>query len=91
MKKLNLEFIGEIVSSPRGMCSWSGTSISFWGKFKDGDYKYKSGKFKRENLIEAIPVDYTNPKESKPSKEYYLCSALQVIPDKYKFIEETDD
>ncbi len=35
MKKINLDFIGEIVSSPKGMCSWSGTTISFWGKFND--------------------------------------------------------
>jgi hypothetical protein len=82
MKKINLDFIGEIVSSPAGMCSWSGTTIRFYGKFKDGDYKYNSEKFKRENLIEAVIS------EDRPSKEYFYCSAFQIIPEKYLYIED---
>jgi hypothetical protein len=79
MKKLNLDFIGEIVSSPGGMCSWSGSTIRFYGKFKNGDYKYKSEKFKRENLIEAVIS------EDRPSNEYFVCSAFQTIPEKYLY------
>ena len=87
MKKLNLDFIGDIVSSPAGMCSWSGTTITFYGKFKDWDYKYKSDKFERKNLIEAILIESFD-KESRPSKDHYECSAFQVIPEKYLFIED---
>ena len=87
MKKLNLDFIGEIVSSPAGMCSWGGSSISFYGKFKEGNYEYKNDKFKKENLVEAIPISYREP-NSKPPKGYYRCTALQVIPEKYLFIED---
>lgn len=82
MKKLNLDFIGEIVSSPAGRSSWGGTSITFFGKFKDGDYEYKSHKFQRENLIEAVVS------KDRPSKEYYWCTALQVIPEKYLYLNE---
>lgn len=87
MKKLNLDFIGEIVSSPAGKCSWSGTTFTFYGKFKEGEYKHKSDMFTRENLIEAF---LTQPfsKGSSPSKDHYRCSAFQVIPEKYLFIEE---
>ena len=81
MKKLNLDFIGEIVSSPAGNCSWSGTTIRFYGKFKGGNYKYNSDKFKRENLIEAVIS------QDRPSKEYFYCSAFQTIPEKYLYIE----
>lgn len=84
MKKLNLEFIGDIVHSPAGMCSWSGTTITFYGKFKEGDYKYKSDMFKRENLIEAILTERFDG-ASKPSKDHHRCSAFQVIPEKYLF------
>jgi len=83
MKKLNLEYIGEIVSSPDGMCSWVGDTVTFYGKFKDGDYKYKSDKYTRENLIEAVVS------ETKPSKEYDRCIAFQTIPEKYLYIEQT--
>ena len=86
-QKLNLDFIGEIVSSPAGMCSWSGTTVTFYGKFKDGDYKYKSDKFNRENLIEAILTQRFG-KGDRPSKDHYMCSAFQVIPEKYLFIED---
>lgn len=82
MKKLNLDFIGEIVNSPAGMSSWSGTTITFYGKFKDGDYKYGSHKFQRENLIEAVISN------NIPSKEYFKCSAFQTIPEKYLYIED---
>jgi hypothetical protein len=82
MKKLNLDFIGEIVSSPAGNSSWSGTTITFWGKFKDGDYKYKSDKFNRENLIEAFLIEKT----PKPSEEHFYCTAFQTIPEKYLYI-----
>jgi hypothetical protein len=82
MKKLNLDFIGEIVSSPAGMCSWSGTTITFYGKFKGGDYKYKNDKFQRENLIEAVISN------NRPAEEYFQCSAFQTIPEKYLYIEE---
>lgn len=82
MKKLNLDFIGEIVSSPAGTCSWSGTTITFWGKFKDGDYKYNSLKFNRKNLIEAFLIEKT----PKPSKEHFYCTAFQIIPEKYLYI-----
>ena len=87
MKKLNLDFIGEIVSSPAGMCSWSGTTVTFYGKFKEGDYNYKSEMFKRENLIEAILIE-TIHKDNRPSKDHYMCSAFQVIPEKYLFIDD---
>lgn len=82
MKKLNLDFIGEIVSSPAGMSSWYGTTITFYGKFKDGDYKYESDKFQRENLIEAVISN------NRPSKEYFNCSAFQTIPEKYLYAED---
>lgn len=82
MKKLNLDFIGKIVSSPAGITSWSGTSITFFGKFKDGDYEYESQKFQRENLIEAVAS------KDRPSNEYYWCTALQVIPEKYLYLNE---
>lgn len=88
MKKLNLDFIGEIVSSPAGLCSWSGTTVTFYGKFKDGDYKYRSDMFKRENLIEAILTERFGDKSSRPSKDYHMCTAFQVIPEKYLFIED---
>lgn len=87
MKKLNLDFIGEIVSSPAGMCSWAGTTVTFYGKFKEGDYKYKSEMFKRENLIEAILIE-TFDKDNRPSKDHYECCAFQEIPEKYLFIED---
>jgi hypothetical protein len=83
MKKLNIEFIGEIVNSPAGRSSWSGTTVSFYGKFKDGDYKYKSDKYTRENLIEAVVSD------TNLSKEYDRCTAFQTIPEKYLYIEDT--
>lgn len=82
MKKLNLDFIGEIVSSPAGICSWSGTTITFYGKFKGDDYKYKSDKFQRENLIEAVISN------NRPADEYFKCSAFQTIPEKYLYIED---
>lgn len=82
MKKYNLEFIGTIVSSPDGKSSWGGTTVSFWGKFKEKQ-PYQYTRFERENLIEAIPST-----EERPSKEYYRCSAFQVIPEKYLFIED---
>lgn len=87
MKKLNLDFIGEIVSSPAGVCSWSGTTVTFYGKFKDGDYKHNSYKFNRENLIEAILIQGFG-KGGSPSKDHYRCSAFQVIPEEYLFIED---
>jgi hypothetical protein len=86
-KKLNLDFIGEIVSSPAGMCSWYGTTVTFYGKFKDGDYKHESDKFNRENLIEAILIQGFGEGGS-PSKDHYMCSAFQEIPEKYLFIED---
>jgi hypothetical protein len=79
--RLNLEFIGEIVSSPNGKSSWSGTTVTFWGKFKETEKPY--GKFTRENLIEAISINDFS--EKRPSKEYYRCTAFQIIPDKYKY------
>ena len=87
MKKLNLDFIGEIVSSPAGMCSWSGTTVTFYGKFGEGDYKYKSDMFKRENLIEAVLTQRFS-EDSIPSKDHHMCTAFQVIPEKYLFIED---
>lgn len=89
MKKLNLDFIGEIVSSPAGTCSWFGTTITFYGKFKEGDYKHKSDMFNRENLIEAFLTQRFD-KASRPSKDHYMCSAFQVVPEKYLFIEELE-
>jgi hypothetical protein len=83
MKKLNLDFIGEIVSSPKGMCSWSGTGVTFWGKFKNVEGQ-KWGRFEREHLIEAICIS-----EERPSKEHYECVALQIVPDNYKFLDTT--
>ena len=82
MKKYNLDFIGTIVSSPDGMCSWGGTTIGFWGKFKEKQ-PYQYTRFERENLIEAIPLT-----EERPSKDYYRCLAFQRILEKYLFIEE---
>jgi hypothetical protein len=83
MKKLNLDFIGEIYSSPAGRCCWGGSAITFYGKFKDGNYKYKSEKYTRENLIEAVDS------KTKPSNEYDRCTATQVIPERYLYIEDT--
>jgi hypothetical protein len=85
MTKLNLEFIGEIVSSPSGMCSWSGTTVRFWGKFKEGKNEKRYSRFTRDNLIEAIAIT-----EERPSKEYHRCSAFQVVPEKYMYeVNET--
>lgn len=83
MRKINLEFIGEIVSSPRGMCSWSGTTIYFWGKFKKDEEQGKRVDFKRENLIEAL--EYS---EERPSKEHFQCGALQVVPEHFLYLEK---
>lgn len=80
MNKLNLDFIGEIVSSPSGLCSWSGTTVRFWGKFKEGKNEKHYRRFTRDNLIEAIAIT-----EERPSNEYHRCSAFQVVPDKYKY------
>ena len=82
MKKYNLDFIGTIVSSPDGKSSWGGTTIGFWGKFKEKQ-PYQYTRFERENLIEAIPLT-----EERPSKDYYRCLAFQRILEKYLFIEE---
>ena len=82
MKKFNLDFIGTIVSSPKGVCSWSGTTYSFWGKFKeDPNYKYGKYNFTREFLIEAIPI-----KEERPSGDYYRCSGILTVPEKYLYV-----
>ena len=88
MKKLNLGFIGEIVSSPAGKACYSGTTISFYGKFKEGEYRYKSDKFTRENLIEAIHINFKEPCP-KPSEDYFYCVAFQKIPEKYLYIGDT--
>jgi hypothetical protein len=82
MKKFNLEFIGEIVSSPKGMCSWSGTTVSFWGKFNEEGITQSWEKFERERLIEAIPLS-----EERPSKDYYECKAFQIIPEEYLLLD----
>jgi hypothetical protein len=36
MRRYNLTFTGEIVSSPGDKSSWAGTTVSFWGKFNEG-------------------------------------------------------
>ena len=82
MRKLNPEFIGMIVSSPDGMGSWAGTTVSFWGKFKEKQ-EYQYTRFERENLIEAF--EYTN---ERPSNDYYRCIAFQKIPEKYLYLED---
>jgi hypothetical protein len=82
MKKFNLEFIGEIVSSPAGMSSWAGTTVTFWGKFDDSGIEKSYQKFKRERLIEAIPIN-----NERPSKEHHRCTAFQTIPEHYLFLD----
>lgn len=86
MKKFNLEFIGEIVSSPKGMCSWSGTTVSFWGKFNEEGITKSWEKFERERLIEAIPLS-----EERPSKDHYQCKAFQIIPEEYLFLDPIEE
>jgi hypothetical protein len=81
MKKYNPEFIGTIVSSPDGKSSWAGTTITFWGKFKEKQ-PYHYTQFERENLIEAL--EWT---KEGPSKEHHLCTAFQKIPEKYLYLE----
>ena len=82
--KLNLDFIGQIVSSPAGQCSWGGTGITFWGKFKDAEANEKRySKYQRDNLIEAIPHFV-----ERPSKNHFRCTALQVVPENYLYIQE---
>lgn len=82
MRKLNPEFIGMIVSSPDGMGSWAGTTVSFWGKFKEKQ-EYQYTQFERENLIEALQGI-----GKRPSKEYHMCIAFQKIPEKYLYLED---
>ena len=83
MKKLNLDFIGEVVSSPRGLCSWSGSTISFWGKFTiDPEYQYAKYSYNRNTLIEAIDIN-----EERPSKKHYMCSAFLIVPDEYLYLK----
>ena len=81
MKKFNLEFIGDIVSSPRGRGSWAGSTVTFWGKFNEDDNK----RYRRENLIEAISS------EKQPSRQHFRCSAFQIIPEKYLFDNNQND
>ena len=84
MKKLNLDFIGEVVSSPRGLSTWSGSTISFWGKFKiDPEYQYGKYSFNRNTLIEAIDIN-----EEQPSKEHYRCIAFLIIPDELLYVKD---
>jgi hypothetical protein len=82
MKKFNLNFIGEIVSSPRGMCSWDGTTVGFWGKFDEEGISRSWEKFERERLIEAIPLS-----EERPSKNHYDCIAFLIAPENLLFEE----
>jgi hypothetical protein len=86
MRKFNLDFIGEIVSSPKGMCSWSGTTVSFWGKFNEEGITRSWEKFERERLIEAIPLS-----EERPSKDHYHCKAFQVIPEEFLFLNPMEE
>lgn len=84
MKKFNLDFIGEIVSSPKGMCSWSGSTISFWGKFRiDPEYQYGKYSYSRNTLVEAIDIN-----EERPSKEYYKCTAFLIVPEELLYIKD---
>lgn len=82
MKKLNLDYIGEIVSTPRGMSSWSGTTVRFWGKFNEDNLEKYEPKYTRERLIEAISIT-----EERPSKKYHQCSALQIIPEYLLYVD----
>lgn len=83
MKKLNLDFIGEIISSPAGLSTFYGTTVSFYGKFKDGNYKYESDKYTRQNLIEAVKIEHNIPPDG-----YFRCSALMVVPEQHLFIND---
>ncbi|QGT54361.1 hypothetical protein b3_0117 [Synechococcus phage B3] len=79
MRKFNLDFIGEIVSSPAGKSTWCGTTIRFYGKFKEPEIAYQ--RYRRENLIEAIEI------KDRPPEGYHMCSAFQVIPEQYLYLK----